>query len=153
MRICHFDALDSAGCTKIQLPHVPRSIMAWSFSASNDQVHLLIGTGHGQLVSLKLNYTKVLSIDMSSRRSISLGDRPVSLQRCAVDGRTVVMATGGRTIIMSWSNGRIAQHHVNVKVRRPLEIASCLVWLTTCISGSGNSRGPEQLSISQRTCL
>lgn len=101
--------------------------MAWSFGTSKNQFHLLAGTGNGQLVSLKLNFSKVLSIDPSSRRSTSLGDRPVSLKRCALNGSDVVMATGARTITLSWNNGRIAQHHVNVKVLVPPPHGFCLI--------------------------
>lgn len=89
--------------------------MAWSFGATDKQIQLLVGTGNGLLVTLKVSSGKA-AVDMSSRRSTSLGDRPVYLYRCIVDGKVVVLATGGRTIIMSWSNGRITQHHVNVKV-------------------------------------
>ncbi|KIM30042.1 hypothetical protein M408DRAFT_22463 [Serendipita vermifera MAFF 305830] len=115
VHICHFSTLQMvAGSTGIQMPHVPRSIMAWSFGASAHQIQLLVGTGNGNLVTLKVSSGKA-TIDMSSRRTTSLGDRPVYLYRCVVDEKTVVIATGGRTIVMSWNNGRVAQHHVNVK--------------------------------------
>jgi len=116
VQIRHFSTLESVGLTKVQMSHVPRSIVMWSFGASNDNVHLLVGTGSGQLVSFKVNTTRILAVDMSSRRSISLGDRPVHLQICVVDNKSVVIATSIRTVIISCSNGRITQHHINVKV-------------------------------------
>lgn len=105
------------GGSDIEMPHVPRSIMAWSFGSDrHSQVYLLVGTGNGQLVSLRLN-TKRDVIDMSSRRITSLGDQPVRLCAYHVDGKNVVMATGNRTVLLSPKQQRITQHHVNVKVR------------------------------------
>lgn len=105
------------GGTDIEVPHFSRSIMTWSFgSGHHSQVYLLIGTGNGQLVTLRLNNTRD-GIDLSSRRTTSLGERPVRLCTCVVDGNSVVMATGNRTVLLSSNKQRITQHHVNIKVR------------------------------------
>ena len=123
-----FDALQPLkGAADIEVPHVPRSIMAWSFgSGHHSQVNLLIGTGNGQLVTLRLNDTRD-GIDMSSRRTISLGERPVHLCTCIADGNSVVMATGSRTVLLSSNKQRITQHHVNIKVRL---VYTCIHTLT-----------------------
>lgn len=113
----NFDTLRPVtGVDNIEMPHVPRSIMAWSFgSGAQQQVYLLVGTGNGQLVSLRL-FGKRHTIDMSSRYSTSLGDRPVRLYHCRVDGTKVAMAVGSRTVILSSNSQRIAHHHVGIKV-------------------------------------
>lgn len=116
--ICRFETLNPlAGAEKIEMPHVPRSIMAWQFgSGSSDHLSLLVGTGNGQIVTLKLD-SNSKTVDLASRRTTSLGDRPVSLQECPVDGGRAIMAIGSRTVLMTGNNGRVMQHAVNVKVR------------------------------------
>jgi hypothetical protein len=115
--ICRFETLNPlAGADSIEVPHVPRSIMAWQFgSGSSDYLGLLIGAGNGQLLTLKLD-SNSKTVALSSRRTTSLGDRPVFLQECYTHGRRAVLATGGRTVLITEKNGRILQDTVNVKV-------------------------------------
>lgn len=114
MKICQLHNLAQVG-EDIETPHTPHSVLAWNFGEKEDGLHLLIGTGNGHIVSVKLkkNKNRLLA---TNRRTVILGDRPVMLHRCTIKGVEVIMATGSRAIILSWSNGRIAQHHVNVKV-------------------------------------
>ncbi|PVF94630.1 hypothetical protein CPB86DRAFT_765387 [Serendipita vermifera] len=116
VRICHIGDLEAyKQFGSIEMPHVPRSILASSFrSGTQERNHLFVGLGNGKLVSLRLNGSKLLS-DTNSRRTISLGDRAVHVHRCLVDNNHVVMASGSRSVLLSWSNGRIQQHHVNIK--------------------------------------
>lgn len=116
--ICRFETLNPlAGADTIEVPHVPRSIMAWQFgSGSSDYLNLLVGTGNGQLISLKLDSNSNV-VDLSSRRTTSLGDRPVFLQECHTEGKRALLATGGRTVLIAERNGRILQDTVNIKVR------------------------------------
>ena len=115
IKICRLQNLAQVG-EDIETPHTPLSVLAWNFNENKEGLHLLIGTGIGHIVSVKLQETKHRVV-AASRRTITLGDRPVMLHRCNINGVEVIMATGSRAILLSWSNGRIAQHHVNVKVQ------------------------------------
>lgn len=113
VKICQLHNLAQVG-EDIETPHTPHSVLAWNFGDRKEGLYLLVGTGNGHILSVKLKETKnrVLA---TSRRTVVLGDRPVLLHRCSIAGAEVIMATGSRAMLLSWSNGRIAQHHVNIK--------------------------------------
>ena len=101
------------------LSHAPRSVLLWKFGAKNtSRLHALIGTANGNLLIAKLD-VKGPNLDVTTRRTLSLGTRPVDVQGFSDTGEHVV-ACGSRAIVLSWEEDRegIAYHRISTKVHR-----------------------------------
>ncbi len=107
------------------LSHAPRSVLLWKFGAKNtSRLHALIGTANGNLLIAKLD-VKGPNLDVKTRRTLSLGTRPVDVQ----DTGEHVIACGSRAIVLSWEEDRegIAYHRISTKVRPSFSSSACLI--------------------------
>ncbi|KAG8793975.1 hypothetical protein FRC16_010750 [Serendipita sp. 398] len=113
IQILNTDTLERMA--EIEVPHVPLSIVPWEHDFPVvHRFHLLIGTGNGHIVTMRLR-SKGASFDIGERRLIYLGERPVHLQKYVDQGKENVIATGKRAVILSRSNRSVVQHHINIK--------------------------------------
>ena len=99
------------------LSHAPRSVLLWKFGADDtSRLHALVGTANGNLLIAKLE-VQGPNLDIKSRRTLSLGTRPVDIEGFSGTGEHV-MSCGSRAIVLSWEEDRegIAYHRISTKV-------------------------------------
>ena len=99
------------------LPHAPRSVLLWKFGADDtSRLHALVGTANGNLLIAKLEVHGP-QLNIKSRRTLSLGTRPVDIEGFSGTGEHV-MTCGSRAIVLSWEEDRerIAYHRISTKV-------------------------------------
>lgn len=100
-----------------KLPCLPRSLLLYNFGSGRKpkdedyRPHLLVGGNDGSLVSyvFKDNTLRDMKI-------YPLGETPVSLAVCNVDGRNAVFASGGRAAVFYWDRQRLLRSSVMLKV-------------------------------------
>ena len=99
------------------LSALPRSVLLHNFgkgtgpSDPDFRLHLLVGLADGTIVT----YT-VRDKELHDRKQSSLGNAPVSLSVCDVDGRTVVVASGTRANVLFWDKQRVRPSPTSLKV-------------------------------------
>lgn len=117
------------------LSHAPRSVLLWKFGAKDvSRLHALIGTANGNLLIAKLE-VKGPNLDVKTRRTLSLGTRPVEVQGSSdtgehdLHGVGEVTACGSRAIVLSWDEDRegIAYHRISTKVRPSFSSSASLI--------------------------
>jgi hypothetical protein len=99
------------------LSHAPRSVLLWKFGADDtSRLHALVGTANGNLLIAKLE-VQGPKLNIKSRRTLSLGTRPVDIEGFLTSGEHV-MCCGRRAIVLSWEEDRecIAYHRISTKV-------------------------------------
>jgi len=85
---------------------LPRSLLIVDFEEgkSTSRRYLVVGQATGRVVAIPF-VDKAL--DLTDKRIITLGDSPVLLTKCCVEGRPTVLATGSRSTLLSWKKDGI----------------------------------------------
>ncbi|KDQ62210.1 hypothetical protein JAAARDRAFT_121297 [Jaapia argillacea MUCL 33604] len=128
-------------CATEGLRSLPRSLLLRDFEpgSKDRRTHLLVGLADGSLVTFALREGKLLD-----KRVFSLGDGPVSLAPCDVNGIKTIFACASRACILSWEKERIHQSPMllnNVVAASSLNtrsFSSCLLLATTTTLVIGN---------------
>ncbi|KAF9496184.1 hypothetical protein BDN71DRAFT_1415949 [Pleurotus eryngii] len=97
------------------LPAVVRSLVLHNFgtepSGSNSRPYVLAGLGDGSVAVFAWKDNK----ELADKKLISLGDAPVSLSLCEVEGKTAVFAAGTQATIVSWDGRRLRDSPIMLK--------------------------------------
>lgn len=87
---------------EISLMGLPRSLALVNFR--NDGVsHVLVGQGDGAVVAVP--FSQNTGFNETEKKISNLGDSPVSLSTCVINGRVAVIASGTRCSMVLWKNG------------------------------------------------
>jgi DNA damage-binding protein 1 len=103
-------------CQAPALQALPRSLLFYNFGnntsskAPDYHPHLLIGLADGTVVSYSWRNN-----ELSDSKTISLGDIPVFLNVCQVDGRKALFACGSRASILFWDKETLRHSPVILK--------------------------------------
>ncbi len=89
-----------------EMTGLPRSLLIVDFEEgkSTSRRYLVVGQATGRVVAIPF-VDKAL--DLTDKRIITLGDSPVLLTKCCVEGRPTVLATGSRSTLLSWKKDGI----------------------------------------------
>lgn len=100
-------------------PCFPNSVVLHDFGddVARPLMHLLVGLADGSLHSFS-----VTEEGLGERKVVSLGDLPISLVRCKVDGLSTVLATGTRASLFFWKKDTL--HHSPVLVKVSADVAT-----------------------------
>lgn len=102
-------------CKTKPLGAVIRSLLPYDFGTPGDpHPHLLAGLGDGSFVSFTWNEQQRT---LGEPNLTSLGDLPVHLTPCRVDGREALFAAGSRAMILTWQRDSLHQSPVILKAR------------------------------------
>ncbi|KAJ7714198.1 mono-functional DNA-alkylating methyl methanesulfonate N-term-domain-containing protein [Mycena metata] len=94
-------------CKTQPLSAVVRSLLLYDFGAGRDShPHLLAGLGDGSFVSFTWDEQKGV---LGKPNLASLGNLPVTLTPCVVDGKRALFAAGSRAMVLLWERDSI--HH------------------------------------------
>ncbi|TDL17702.1 hypothetical protein BD410DRAFT_901246 [Rickenella mellea] len=98
--------------TVTDLSCLPRSVLFHSFGdrGTPPQSHILVGQSDGTVAVIPFHKGNV-----GNKRMVRLGDSPVHLCSCAVDGHPVVIASAGRASIFFWDKESVQHAPVLVK--------------------------------------
>ncbi|EGN98024.1 hypothetical protein SERLA73DRAFT_109335 [Serpula lacrymans var. lacrymans S7.3] len=97
-------------CKTPVLPSLPRSLLLFNFTRSDIpkqteyNQYLIVGLGDGSVVSYEFKKE-----ELHGQKIFSVGNVPVTLHPCDVEGRRTVFACGSRTSILFWDKERL--HH------------------------------------------
>ncbi|KAG6831954.1 hypothetical protein H0H92_006555 [Tricholoma furcatifolium] len=86
------------------LPAVARSVMLYNFTSQGDSPRQYLFAG---LVNGSVAYFTWKDKQINDRKILSLGNTPVSLSACQINGQRTVFAAGGRATIFSWEKKRL----------------------------------------------
>lgn len=91
-----------------------RSVLVATFV--DKSIHLFVGLGDGTLTSFIITHGESLEILESSKKTVTLGSRPLVM--CAFDskGATNVFVSSDRPTVISRSGGKLVYSSVNLKV-------------------------------------
>jgi DNA damage-binding protein 1 len=97
-------------------PSLPRCVLLHQFSlaGSSDQAdaaHLLVGLGDGTVVTYPFK-----NKSLGDGKYVSLGEGPVCLAACQVDGKPAVFASGSRSTVCFWDRHRMNYSPVMLRV-------------------------------------
>lgn len=97
----------------VAFPHFPNSVVLHDFGddVTRPLMHLLVGLADGSLHSFPVSEQ-----GLGERKVVSVGDLPISLVRCRVDGLSTVLATGTRASLFFWKKDTLHHSPVLVKV-------------------------------------
>jgi DNA damage-binding protein 1 len=110
-------------CETSTLPALPRSLLLHNFGQSTSSKdpdyhpHLLVGLTDGSVAAFSF-----MNKELVDQKIISLGDLPVLLNACQVDGRKTVFACGSRASILFWEKETLRHSLVILKVRWTLNM-------------------------------
>lgn len=111
-----------------------RSVLSASLGDSSDSAtpHLFVGLGDGSLVSYayRTHSTDAGIIDRSTRKSVTLGSRPITLtkfktagnQEAGVSSSSAVLAISDRSTVVSAAGNKLIYSSVNTKVALSLHV-------------------------------
>lgn len=111
-----------------------RSVLSASLGDSSDGAtpHLFVGLGDGSLVSYayRTPFTDAGIIDKSTRKSVTLGSRPITLtkfktagnQEAGVSSSSAVLAISDRSTVVSAAGNKLIYSIVNTKVSLSLHV-------------------------------
>jgi DNA damage-binding protein 1 len=130
-------------CKTQALPSLPRALLLQQFSrpgnepsCSSDAAHLLVGLGDGNVVSFVFKDNR-----LGDSKFTSLGNGPVCMTTCEVDGKPAVFASGSRAAVFFWERNRLQNSPVMLKVCQnafppfilPLSLFSCICSFRTSL--------------------
>ncbi|KAF5362887.1 hypothetical protein D9758_007154 [Tetrapyrgos nigripes] len=99
------------------LPALVRSVMFYNFGTEVDKplerdyhAYMVAGLADGSLVTLAW-----VDGEMKDMKVVSLGKYPVSLAPHEIGGRRTIIATGSRSVMVSWEKSRLQYSPVNLK--------------------------------------
>ncbi|KAH7926445.1 hypothetical protein BV22DRAFT_1118853 [Leucogyrophana mollusca] len=104
-------------CKTPNLTSLPRSLLLHNFVSTDpekgDEVHphLLVGLADGSVGSYSFKDDK----ELGDAKFSSIGNLPVSLHSCDIEGRKAVFACGSRTAILFWDKDRLQQSPLMLK--------------------------------------
>lgn len=102
---------------RISTSSLPRSLILHCFREDRSSEHpfLLVGLSNGSVMTFAL-YDDGEKQKLGEGRIVSLGDSPISLNRCTLDNQTVVFAAGTRSAVFFWARDTLNHSSVLVKV-------------------------------------
>ncbi|KAI0766387.1 CPSF A subunit region-domain-containing protein [Trametes elegans] len=139
---------------EVTLPTLPRAVLLHNFGTgarakdADFRPHVLAGLADGSVVTYALRDGQ-----LHDRKVSSLGDAPVSLSLCTIDGRTVVFASGARANVLYWDRQRVRPSPVGIKYMvkgvtlNTVHYPSCLAIATSSALLIGNVRGVDKMQI------
>lgn len=101
------------------LPALARSLQLYNFGKNispkgpDFQGYLICGLADGSVVHFAWD---AVGHRLSDRKVISLGNSPVHLTVCQVDGKKAIFAAGDRATVLSTEKGKLVQSPVMLKV-------------------------------------
>lgn len=109
----------------VSFPCLPNSVVLHDFGddIARPLMHLVVGLADGSLHSFS-----VTEEGLGERKVVSLGDLPISLVRCRVDGLSTVLAAGTRASLFFWKKDTL--HHSPVLVKVSADVATSRSLLT-----------------------
>ncbi|GAA97158.1 uncharacterized protein L969DRAFT_43378 [Mixia osmundae IAM 14324] len=90
---------------ELSFDHLPQSMLFQKFE--DDAVHLFVGLGSGDLISFGIDAASGAVLPLS-RKSVTLGKKPVLLSQCSAAGQPAVFAVTDRPTVVSRSAGRLS---------------------------------------------
>jgi hypothetical protein len=154
-------ALDILQRIVLDTTYLLRSILAVTLSAPIADVNataiesassLFIGLGDGSLVSYTLKAKDSITVDLNSKKTLSLGTRPVTLH-CVQTGGNVedgtssepaVFVASDRSTIVSRSGGKLTYASANLKVSQRWRRVYPLKESLTCLPFDRTSRPSQE---------
>ena len=105
-------SLDSDKALSLSFFQVPKSVVMHDFGldATRPRLQILVGFADGTSRSFEIREGK-----LHEKKVESLGDTPVSLTRCSVDGRSAILGVSSRTSLFFWENDSLCRSPVLVK--------------------------------------
>lgn len=100
------------------LPSVVRSLLLFNFGSDSSSkgedyhVFLLAGLGDGSIATMMWKNGGLRDLKL-----VSLGNAPVNLTPCEVDGKKAVFAAGNRSTLFSFDKNRLVNSPITLKVR------------------------------------
>ena len=114
-------ALTANGLTSVhkvpQLPSLVRSLLLYNFGTNPSpkgedyQPYLLVGLSDGTLVTFVWR-----DKEMKEKKLVSLGQAPITLAPCMVEGKRTILAAGNRALLVSFDRKRLQFSPVSLKV-------------------------------------
>ena len=104
-------------CKTQPLPSLVRSLLLYNFGSDPNPKseghcpYLLVGLSDGTLGTFVWK-----DKDLQEKKLVSLGQAPISLASCIVDGKRTVLAAGNRATLVSFDKKRLQFSPVSMKV-------------------------------------
>ncbi|CAL1713378.1 unnamed protein product [Somion occarium] len=143
-------------CESTALPSLPYSLMLHNFGSGRKAKDpdfrpvVLVGLTHGSIVTFNFKDN-----GLHDKKVLPLGNIPVSLSACEVDGRRAVFASGSRSTVLYWDRQRIRHSSVLLKDLAAAArlnssaFSSALILATESSIVIGRVRGVDKMQIRQ----
>ncbi|KAI5118862.1 hypothetical protein M0805_005306 [Coniferiporia weirii] len=118
----------------IILPHLPRSLLLYEFGDERTESHpyLVVGLANGLVAYLPFTKGK-----FGEKKIVALGESPVFLSVCVVNGQPAILASGTRSVLFFWFKDSLSHSPVLLKdVRTASSLHSAIFSSSVVLSSS-----------------